>query len=155
MKDKVKQEFVTVEENTVISAECECIKSRRWQAKISVGHPERDAVGLGFSGGGMRSATFNLGLLQAMDHYGLLKHVDYLSTVSGGGYIGSSLTWFISSLNQGFPFGTSRCHNMKTPGAIISWLQEHASYFIPGPRLELVVVGGIHCRRNPGQSADS
>lgn len=48
-------------------------------------------VGLAFSGGGIRSATFNLGILQALADDGLLGHVDYLSTVSGGGYIGSWL----------------------------------------------------------------
>ncbi len=48
-------------------------------------------VGLAFSGGGIRSATFNLGFLQGMALLGLLKQFDYLSTVSGGGYIG---TWF-------------------------------------------------------------
>jgi hypothetical protein len=48
----------------------------------------RDRFGLALSGGGIRSATFNLGLLQAFAYLGVLKHVEYLSTVSGGGYIG-------------------------------------------------------------------
>src|SRR5438445_5095766 len=41
------------------------------------------------SGGGIRSASFALGVLQALASYGLLRHFHYLSTVSGGGYIGS------------------------------------------------------------------
>ncbi|MSR57873.1 MAG: hypothetical protein EXS05_09385 [Planctomycetaceae bacterium] len=49
---------------------------------------ESDRVGLALSGGGIRSATFNLGLLQGLDHHKVLNLVDYLSTVSGGGYIG-------------------------------------------------------------------
>jgi hypothetical protein len=48
-------------------------------------------LGLAFSGGGIRSATFNLGVLQALAEMKLLPKIDYLSTVSGGGYIGS---WF-------------------------------------------------------------
>lgn len=48
-------------------------------------------VGLAFSGGGIRSATFNLGVLQALARLDILRQCDYLSTVSGGGYIGS---WF-------------------------------------------------------------
>lgn len=48
-------------------------------------------IGLAFSGGGIRSATFNLGILQALARNGLLHQFDYLSTVSGGGYIGSWL----------------------------------------------------------------
>jgi len=49
-------------------------------------------AGLAFSGGGVRSATFNLGFIQALAHYGLLTRFDYLSTVSGGGYIGGWLS---------------------------------------------------------------
>ncbi len=48
-------------------------------------------LGLAFSGGGIRSATFNLGILQGLAECGLLRQFDYLSTVSGGGYIGSWL----------------------------------------------------------------
>src|SRR4051794_19109899 len=48
-----------------------------------------DLVGLAFSGGGIRSATFNLGILRAFARSGFLKSIDYLSTVSGGGYIGA------------------------------------------------------------------
>ncbi len=51
--------------------------------------------GLAFSGGGIRSATFNLGILQGLAHQGLLEKVDILSTVSGGGYIGSWLAAWI------------------------------------------------------------
>ena len=49
-------------------------------------------LGVSFSGGGIRSATFNLGVLQALAARGVLRYVDYLSTVSGGGYVGSWLT---------------------------------------------------------------
>ena len=49
-------------------------------------------VGLAFSGGGIRSATFGLGVLEALKQRGLLKKVQYLSTVSGGGYIGAWLS---------------------------------------------------------------
>lgn len=47
------------------------------------------------SGGGIRSATFALGALQALAEKRLLQHFDYLSTVSGGGYTGSWLTSWI------------------------------------------------------------
>ncbi len=60
----------------------------------------RAITGLSLSGGGIRSAVFNLGVLQALAKNGLLQKVDYLSTVSGGGYIGSSLTWFLSKQTQ-------------------------------------------------------
>ena len=50
------------------------------------------AVGLSLSGGGIRSATFCLGVVQCLAEYGVLKDVDYLSTVSGGGYLGAFLS---------------------------------------------------------------
>lgn len=57
-----------------------------------VSFTSRDCLGLALSGGGIRSATFNLGLLQGLHQKQLLGHVDYLSTVSGGGYVGGSWT---------------------------------------------------------------
>lgn len=51
-----------------------------------------DRLGLALSGGGIRSATFNLGLLQALAGRGLLERFDYLATVSGGGYAGGFWT---------------------------------------------------------------
>ncbi len=43
--------------------------------------------GIGLSGGGIRSATFNLGLIQGLAKRGALQGFDYMSVVSGGGYI--------------------------------------------------------------------
>ena len=44
------------------------------------------------SGGGIRSASFGLGVLQALAKRNLLFEFHYLSTVSGGGYIGGWLS---------------------------------------------------------------
>lgn len=49
-------------------------------------------VGIGFSGGGIRSASLNLGISQALHQAGVFDHCDYMSTVSGGGYVGSSIS---------------------------------------------------------------
>jgi len=54
--------------------------------------PAAESFGIALSGGGIRSATFNLGLLQQLARFGLLARADYLSTVSGGGYIGGFWT---------------------------------------------------------------
>ena len=64
------------------------------EAPESPNHPDprNNLVGLAMSGGGTRSATFNLGVTQALARYGFMKDVDYMSTVSGGGYVGSSFT---------------------------------------------------------------
>lgn len=61
-------------------------------------------VGLALSGGGMRSASFNLGVLQALHERGVLSRVDYLSTVSGGGWIGSCWSALTREPGAGFPF---------------------------------------------------
>lgn len=52
-------------------------------------------TGIALSGGGIRSATFCLGFLQALNHRDLLARFDYLSTVSGGGFIGSWWTAWV------------------------------------------------------------
>lgn len=48
-----------------------------------------------FSGGGIRSATFGLGIVQGLAHRRMLGAFDFLSTVSGGGYLGSWLAAWI------------------------------------------------------------
>lgn len=53
-------------------------------------HAARHAA-LCLSGGGIRSATFALGVLQGLARAGLLEGFHYISTVSGGGFIGSWL----------------------------------------------------------------
>ena len=53
---------------------------------------DANLAALCFSGGGIRSATFGLGIVQALAKFGLLGRFDYLSTVSGGGYLGSWLS---------------------------------------------------------------
>jgi len=52
----------------------------------------RKRSALCLSGGGIRSATFALGIIQGLARCGVLDKFDYLSTVSGGGYVGSWLT---------------------------------------------------------------
>jgi hypothetical protein len=56
----------------------------------------RDLVGLSLSGGGIRSATFGLGFIQGLNDLKLLNIFDYLSTVSGGGFVGGWWTAWLS-----------------------------------------------------------
>ncbi len=44
--------------------------------------------GIALSGGGIRSATINMGFLKTLNKFNILQQADYLSTVSGGGYTG-------------------------------------------------------------------
>ncbi|MBE9561310.1 MAG: patatin-like phospholipase family protein [Proteobacteria bacterium] len=54
-------------------------------------------IGLSLSGGGVRSATFSLGLLQSLAKHNVLKYCDYLSGISGGGYTASCLSSLLAS----------------------------------------------------------
>lgn len=95
-------------------------------------------VGLALSGGGIRSATFNLGLLQSLAKRGVLRCCDYLSTVSGGGYIGSCLGSIISSSKQKktankwkqFPFYFDRSENPDEHKEI-KYLRKNSKYLCP------------------------
>ncbi|NQW30055.1 MAG: patatin-like phospholipase family protein [Ignavibacteria bacterium] len=89
----------------VIAQELEYIALRRdrWYADSGLRDGKgNETWGLAFSGGGIRSATFCLGVMQSLagshpNHPGgVLGRFDYLSTVSGGGYIGSALTTLLT-----------------------------------------------------------
>ncbi len=106
--------------------------------------------GLAISGGGIRSASFGLGFLQALAHGGMLARIDYLSTVSGGGYIGSALTWLLKDRGEAagttpadFPFAE---HGARSQ--ILGFMRQHGNYLIPGsglgyPALFAVVLRSI------------
>jgi hypothetical protein len=64
-----------------------------------VGSKDTDGIewwGIGLSGGGIRSASLGLGVLQSLAEHDLLKRFHFISSVSGGGYIASSLQWWWS-----------------------------------------------------------
>lgn len=62
------------------------------ELRQAVGKLSKPLAALCLSGGGIRSASFALGILQGLAKYKLLSEFNYLSTVSGGGYIGSWLS---------------------------------------------------------------
>jgi choline dehydrogenase-like flavoprotein len=101
-----------------------------------------DVTGLALSGGGIRSATFNLGLLQALARVHCLRRVDFLSTVSGGSYIGSFLGRFFDRLRSE-PFATGQRGSVY-PAAErvehelvacdsqeVAWLRKNGNYIAP------------------------
>jgi hypothetical protein len=75
---------------------------------------KKDLIGLSLSGGGIRSATFNLGVIQAFAREHLLSHVDYLSTVSGGGYIGSWLSSWVYRRCRSGTFGPNHIAQIES-----------------------------------------
>ena len=115
----------------VLEKEIEEIATSREARRAKV----RDAderVGLAFSGGGIRSATFNLGVLQALaSRPGFLQRIDYLSTVSGGGYIGSWLTAFIRRTNLAHVEKAIRQGGGQDETPEISFLRTYSNYLTP------------------------
>ncbi|MFP5417717.1 MAG: hypothetical protein ACLGHA_01045 [Gammaproteobacteria bacterium] len=94
--------------------------------------PDRPMTGLAFSGGGIRSATFNLGIAQALAELHLLRRFDYLSCVSGGGYIGGWLSAFIRT-KCGRRVEAAE-DKLKTGGEEISairFLRSYSNYLTP------------------------
>jgi hypothetical protein len=92
--------------------------------------PADDVVGLAFSGGGIRSATFNLGVLQALEGAGVLRHVDYLSSVSGGGYIASCYTWLRARLAPARASRAFAAGLADRGGTVLDWLRGHGKYLV-------------------------
>src|SRR5205823_5645359 len=100
-----------------------------------------DVTGIGLSGGGIRSATFNLGVLQALARHRWLRRVDFLSTVSGGSYIGSFLGRLFDRLRVD-PSGAGGRPARSTAARVeqklvesdsreIAWLRKHGNYMAP------------------------
>ncbi|HEY0761809.1 MAG TPA: patatin-like phospholipase family protein [Pyrinomonadaceae bacterium] len=115
-------------------AEIEDIKERRASYGL-VG--AQDGVGLALSGGGIRSATFALGVIQQLARKGILRQVDYLSTVSGGGYLGSFISSFLNSddsqvslepEDDKLPFGSDKDPESKA----VRQLRNHGKYLTEG-----------------------
>ncbi|MEA2416884.1 MAG: hypothetical protein QOI58_3541 [Thermoanaerobaculia bacterium] len=115
---------------------------------------ERSALCI--SGGGIRSATFALGVMQRLARVGVLPKFDYLSTVSGGGYIGSWLSSY-ARRNPGGMAGVakelteppSKRDPLRPEPAPLMWLRQFSNYLTP--RLGLLsgdtwAVAGIYLR---------
>lgn len=72
-------------------------------SKLHLRPDDKARTALSISGGGIRTATFALGVIQGLSAARILDKFDYLSTVSGGGYIGS----WLSSWSRRHPSGIS------------------------------------------------
>ncbi len=118
-----------MEENTikcpeVVATEKASLLERR--AKLGIqneGPSGENWFGIALSGGGIRSATINLGFLRTLHKFGILHRADYLSTVSGGGYCGS----FIQTAARAEGSMDDIFSEKK-----IDALRSHGEYMIPG-----------------------
>ncbi|MFO1103837.1 MAG: patatin-like phospholipase family protein [Methylocystis sp.] len=103
-----------------------------------------DIVGLALSGGGVRCAAFCLGALQGLDSAGLINRLDYLSTVSGGGYIGSAMTLAMSKNGGRFPFDPPTSYDGETQHT--KHIRDNSRYLVPKGLKSFPVFAAIYIR---------
>ncbi len=125
-------------------AEAAVLSTRQGHAKVP-----RPRIGLAISGGGVRSATFGLGLLRGMaqsptgppapspaaagsasnaaSDTALLGRLDYLSTVSGGGYVGAMYGRLVDT------YGVARALELMagSRSTVLGWLRRNGRYLTP------------------------
>ncbi|MBA3592122.1 patatin-like phospholipase family protein, partial [Methylibium sp.] len=104
--------------------EAALLKARRKLAGVA---PDMPTVGLALSGGGVRSATFCLGLLRGLAQRGQLPRLDYLSTVSGGGYVGAMFGRLVVLV------GIARAQALlqSNDSPVLAWLRRNGRYLTP------------------------
>ena len=91
----------------------------------------QNQAALCLSGGGIRSAAFSLGVLQVLANRGLLTQFHYLSTVSGGGYIGGWLSRWISEDPQQNAANIEKVLARKEEILQISGLRANSNFLTP------------------------
>ncbi len=123
----------------VIGKETEVLKERR---KLLFGEAaanefDQNSFGLALSGGGIRSATINLGFMKTLNKLGLLKRADYLSTVSGGGYAGAYIQATLKGLGSELQhkdesINVDDCYEKLFSDEHIEHMRSRGEYLIPG-----------------------
>ena len=120
----------TLKLSAVIENEKQQLRLRRTKLNIQNASTDVDEnwFGIALSGGGIRSATINLGFLKTLNRFGILEKADYLSSVSGGGYCGSYVQTTLKA----------ECGNYETlfEDAKMAAVRNHGEYMIPGNGLK-------------------
>lgn len=112
------------EQQNLQSLEDRLLGLRRDQAKVDRTLPR---VGLALSGGGIRSATYCLGLLRGLARNNILPRVDHLSTVSGGSYVGAMYARLVHSIGLERAITTLATRNSLA----LQWLRRNGRYLTP------------------------
>ena len=119
-------------------------------------------IGLALSGGGIRSATFALGVLQALAKCRIeagkseLANIDVLSTVSGGSYIGGAISRLFARRQVSCPDDVARAilpaprqlgsSGRIGPGSVLDRLRQNGSYLAPNGGGDLLLGGTVMLR---------
>ncbi|YCI07144.1 GMC oxidoreductase (plasmid) [Ensifer sp. D2-11] len=98
-----------------------------------------DCIGLALSGGGIRGATYSLGVLQALAATRILRRIDFLSSTSGGGYVGGFLGRLYTRFAPHTPDKIDRVEaTLADPNSPeIWWLRRYADYLVGNGRSDV------------------
>ncbi len=103
--------------------------------------------GLALSGGGIRSATFCLGLLKALAVRRQLLKFDLMSTVSGGGYIGAALGRLCTNAKSADEVRAIESALGDVDRARFGWwLRANGRYLIPGGMRDTLFATALYLR---------
>lgn len=120
--------------------------------KIEAYNQDVDKLGqplsaLCLSGGGVRSAAFALGIVQGLAKKKILRQFDYLSTVSGGGYLGGFLTAWVQRAGYQNVLEELKTNTPRKPGtrSPLLHLRRYSSYLAPHKGLFTTDVVTVVC----------
>jgi choline dehydrogenase-like flavoprotein len=155
VQERFWQRFTQVYPKELREREASLIHKRRRNAGISgsssgasSGAISNDYVGLAISGGGIRSATFHLGVLQTLARQRLIPQIDFLSTVSGGGYIGAFLgRLFTRAVPKAQNVAEGVCQRVEdSQSEEVEWLRRSANYIAPNQSADVATGVGFYLR---------
>jgi choline dehydrogenase-like flavoprotein len=156
VRERYWRRFVQAYPKELRESEARLVRERRKYAGVSTETPgtprngliANDYVGLAISGGGIRSATFHLGLLQTLARARLISQFDFMSTVSGGGYIGAFLgRLFTRAAPKARNIVEGVCQRVEdSQSEEIEWLRRSANYIAPNRSSDVATGVGFYLR---------
>ncbi len=126
MSKETSTPLIATKYSQVIKFEDEQLLKRRQKLYGDTETPEQlknTKFGIALSGGGIRSATINLGFLKTLNKFGILKRSDFLSTVSGGGYTGAYIQATLKN---------SRTYEGLFDDEHVDYMRSRGEYLMPG-----------------------
>ncbi len=109
-------------------SENDAVNIRRTSVDLPLDLKKQPLYGLALSGGGIRSATFSLGLVRAMATNRVFKRFDYMSTVSGGGYLGGMVGKLYSPANNA---NVVEAGLSSKNSVLLWWIRNNGRYLTP------------------------
>ena len=155
VRERYWQRFTEAYPKELRESEARLVQERRKSAGIATssskspaGMISNDYVGLAISGGGIRSATFHLGLLQTLARARLISQIDLMSTVSGGGYIGAFLgRLFTRAAPKAQNIVEGVCQRVEdSQSEEVEWLRRSANYIAPNRSGDVATGVGFYLR---------